>query len=180
MLFGFSRRNVVSAATQKSSRPTQKRRLLRFDWLEDRRVLSASALTAAASEFAVSAPGILETSSPRDVAMDSAGNAAAVWIAPDANGDGKASLNYQYYSNSSGTLTPEFGGTVATGVAPTSSGNWTGFTPVIKVAMAPGGEFVVLSETYAVTQRGTTTFTTRAQVFSSIGAVGAIRPSLCR
>jgi hypothetical protein len=172
MLLGFSRRNAVRPASQKSRRPAPKRRLW-FDTLEARRLLSANALTASASELAISAPGILETSSPRDVAMDSAGNAAAVWIAPDANGDGKASLNYQYYSNSAGTLTPEFGGTVATGVAPTSSGNWTGFPPVIKVAMAPSGEFVVLSETYAVTQRGTTAFTTKAQVFSPTGPATA-------
>lgn len=156
MQFRFRRQNIAPLAQHKSRRRPLKGRRASFDCLEDRRLLSASALTAAAPQFAVSAPGIVGTSAPRDVAMDSHGNAAAVWMSPDANGDGNATLNYQYYSNSSGALTPTFGGTVATGVPRSSAGTWVGYPPVIEVAMAPGsatspGEFALVWETSAET-----------------------------
>ena len=190
MKFGFLRQNVAPLAKHQSHRRRLKRRRLVFDCLEDRRVLSASALTVAGTEFAVSGPGIFSpsttqtTSSPRSVATDNVGNAAAVWMSPDANGDGNVTLNYQYYANSSGGLTPTFAGSVATGVLPSSAGSDIGFPPVIQVAMAPGsantpGDFVVIWETSAETARGKTTFATHAQVFnpaSSNPAAGATAP----
>lgn len=182
MLFGFSCRNVVRPAAQNSHRRAPKRRRLAFDTLEDRRLLSAYALTAAGPEFQVSgatgvfSPGASQpAASPREAAMDSLGNAAAVWMSPDANGDGNVTLNYQYYANGSGGLTPTtLEGQLATGVVASSAGNWVGFPPIVQVAMAPGsvttpGDFVVLWQKSAVTPKGTTTFTTEAQVFSPNG-----------
>ncbi|MGH7140781.1 MAG: hypothetical protein ACREHD_34035, partial [Pirellulales bacterium] len=178
MQFGFSRRTTARQSPQKSRRAAPKRRRLFFDSLEDRRLLSGNALVAAGPEFAVSgAAGIYSpgesppTKSPREVAMDSAGNAAAVWMMPDANGDGNMTLSYQYYSNSSSGLTPTFGGDVATGVLPNSKGNAMGAPTAIQVAMAPGstttpGEFVILWETSGETSRDQTTFATHAQVFN--------------
>jgi hypothetical protein len=116
---------------------------------------------------------IFGTSSPRAVAMDNAGNAAAVWMSPDANGDGGVTMNYAYYANgalSSPGATPTFEGTVASGVVASSTGNWVGFPPVIEVAMAPtSGKFVILWETSAAAH-STTTFTTHVQVFDAAAA----------
>lgn len=109
MLLGFSRRNVVRRASQKSRRRASTRRRHLFDYLEDRRLLSGGQLSTAAAW--AQAPGGTQTAiqttyygasngtgnvlgtgstgpeaSPRSVAMDQNGNSAIVWAAQQSNG----------------------------------------------------------------------------------------------
>lgn len=169
MNLGFSHRNVVRHASQKSRRANQRRRL-RFDCLEDRRLLSGGSLTTPGTSIAIDNSGAATTqhASPRAVAMDSAGDAVTAWA--DKLASGNWNLMVERYTNSSGTLTPQGAVTVASNVA---AGPLEANVGSIMVARAPtNGDFVVVWATGANATKGNMwgTVATHAQLYSANGA----------
>lgn len=191
MNLGFSRRNVVHHAPQKSRRPPKRRRLL-FDHLEERRLLTAGTLSTSPDEtFAVASyppgntapgntldpPAVASTSS-RAVAMDNKGDTVVVWddspTDPTTNQPtGQWTNHFQLYTEGTNATTGATQLNAGTGgpltdlqgnqVAPTDLGSpW--------VAMAPtSGEFVVVWESRSLSSAGYYAYSTYAQVYSDVG-----------
>lgn len=162
MQLGFSRRNVVRQASQKTGRRPLNKRRLRFDCLEDRRVLSGGTLTTPGEQLAVTTGGASTTDGARAVAMDGAGDAVAAYSTHASNGNWNLSI--QPYTNSGGTLSLASTISVASNVA-NSSG-----APSFIVARAPtNGDFVAVWSTE--TSGGSTpNYATYAQLYSPAGA----------
>lgn len=153
MNLGFSRRNVVRHAPQESRRPPKRRRL-RFDCLEDRRMLSGGTLNTTSPE-AITVPGTNVTApmiSTHSVAMDSNGDTVVVWSNSPPSGSSTYSLYFELYakigSGASSLLTPVAGGPLeTTSGTPITNSGYTGsgtIAAVPVVAMSPtSGQFAV-------------------------------------
>ncbi|HEX7448955.1 MAG TPA: hypothetical protein VF306_15485 [Pirellulales bacterium] len=176
MLFGFSRRNVVRPASQKSRRPVLKRRRLAFDSLEDRRMLSGGSLASTPSNFAVNVgpTDSVDNGAPRSVAVDSSGNTVVAWASKQ--GSVYYNLSFERFTNNGGSLSPAGSPvTVASNVMELGAIDDTNNgVPPIMVARAPNGNFVIVWET--VSLHGNTPYyqdTTHAQLYSASGkAIG--------
>ena len=171
MNLGFSRRNVARHVSQKSRRTIQRRRL-RFDQLEERRLLSGGPLTTPGTPVAVDSSGTATLyASPRAVAMDSTGDAVVAWA--DKLASGNWNLMFERYTNSSGTLTPQGAVAVASNVTAGPLENNVGS---ILVARAPtNGDFVVVWATGTNAAKGNMwgTVATHAQLYGPDGtAIG--------
>jgi len=190
MQFSRSRKKTTRSARQDICRRPLKRRRLSIDCLEDRQLLSAGSLATPGTGFQVNtytagtettngANGfnIVSTVSPRAVAMDSNGDAAVVWLSPDANGDGNWTLMVQLYTATSpgtanATLTPQGGNTVVTSdILSMQNRQGVGVSPAFHVARAAGGDFVLLWDKATLISGSSNnySYSTYAQVYGASG-----------
>lgn len=180
MLLGFSRRNVVRPASQKSRRPAFRRRRLYYDCLEDRRLLSGGSLTTPGTSVTVDSSGTasLNFESPRAVAMDRAGDAVVAWA--DQQSNGNWNLMFQRYTKGFDAATGLYDlmqpvGSTMTAASNVTTGPWEDSASgdgSIMVARAPtSGDFVVVwaTGTNATNRNTWGTEATHAQLYSSAG-----------
>lgn len=186
MQHGYSRRNVGQSIYRASRRRPHERRRLRFDCLEDRRLLSGGSIAPSGPQFMVNTTTEgTQTLYPsigfpcgQTVAMDASGNTVAVWESQQLNSSGQPTgywtLMFQLYTktfdNAIGNydLQPRGGETPIAVVATGSNG---ATEAAVAVARAPtSGNFVVAWDAPAGLGQSLSTASTFAQLYSSSGS----------